>query len=295
MANCAICSKQFSFLENIMNRSIKRCKICDQRLKQVQQEVLTSLEYQWQQQGIFPQTQQQILQRFVELQMPSDLGTPVITRLDYLRRLTDIRYGNVPRIATSIHLDSDEYAHFEVRCIYFKPNKTIKPLPGRLVGTNKKCYFLSDSGSESTTIDWNNVSQTHQHTLQFTQTTKKNGQKYTTTETYQTLHITLSRGSGGGSYKVDDILYMKTIIDALVRLWKRQLVIYAENKDHGAIPEHIKAEVFRRDGGKCVQCGYEGPYIEYDHKFPRSKGGKNTVENIQLLCRMCNLKKGARV
>lgn len=159
--------------------------------------------------------------------------------------------SNVPRIATSIHLDSDEYAHFEIRCTYFKPNKTIKQIPGRLVGTNKKCYFLSDSGTESATIDWNNVSQTHQQNLQVEQIIKKNRQKYTQRRTYQTLHVTLSRGTGGGDYQVYDTLYLKILMDTLVRLWKRQLVIYAENKDHGAIPEHVKAAVFQRDGGNA--------------------------------------------
>lgn len=295
MANCTICSKQFSFLENITNRSIQRCKACDLRLRQAQRELLAFIESQWQQQGVFPQTKQHILEQFARLRMPADLGTPVVTRIEYLLQLTDIRNGNVPRIATSIHLDSDEHAHFEIRCTYFKPNKTIKQIPGRLVGTNKKCYFLSDSGTESATIDWNNVSQTHQQNLQVEQIVKKNGQKYTQRRTYQTLHVTLSRGSGGGDYQVNDTLYLKILMDTLVRLWKRQLVIYAENKDHGAIPEHVKAAVFQRDGGKCVQCGYTGPYIEYDHRIPRSKGGQNTVENIQLLCRMCNLKKGDRL
>lgn len=109
------------------------------------------------------------------------------------------------------------------------------------------------------------------------------------------LHIAVTKGSGGGNYNVPDRLYTKTMIDTLVRLWKRQLVIYAETKTYGSIPEHVKAEVFKRDGGKCVQCGYMGEYIEYDHKHPRSKGGQNTVENIQLLCRSCNLKKGNRI
>ncbi|HEU5383060.1 MAG TPA: hypothetical protein VFV38_47270 [Ktedonobacteraceae bacterium] len=216
MTNCVICRKQFSFFENLTNRAIQRCKACDQRLKQVQREMMAFVESQWQQQGVFPQTRQHVSEQFVQLQMPADLGTPVMQRIEYLIQLTDIRYGNIPRTATSIHLDSDEYAHFEFRCVYFKPNKTIKEIPGRLVGTNKKCYFLSDSGSDSATIDWNNVSQTYQQTLQVTQTFKKNGQKYTKTQAHQTLHVTVSRGSGGGDYEVDDILYTKTLMDTLV-------------------------------------------------------------------------------
>ena len=68
-----------------------------------------------------------------------------------------------------------------------------------------------------------------------------------------------------------------------------------EQATHGSIPDHVNAAVHHRDKGTCVQCSYEGPYIEYDHRIPRSKGGQNTVDNIQLLCRMCNLKKGDRL
>ena len=43
--------------------------------------------------------------------------------------------------------------------------------------------------------------------------------------------------------------------------------------------------VWRRDEGKCVQCD-SSERIEYDHIIPVSKGGSNTVRNIQLLCEL---------
>jgi len=295
MASCALCGKDFSFFENLTNRSIGRCKACDQHQKQIQQHMLNTLEQTFWHIGISPQVEQGILRQIHEVRMPSDLSAPVLQRSRYLKMLTDIRNGNVPQINTSIHLDSDEYAHFEMRVVYFKPNKKIKQIPGRLIGTNKKCYFISDSGSDSATIDWNNVSQVYEENLRVPQTIKRNGNTYTTYQDFRTLHISVTKGAGGGGYQVSDSLYTKTLIDTLVRLWKRQLVLYKEQATQGAIPEHVKAAVFQRDGGRCVQCGNEGPYIEYDHKIPRSKGGPNTIENIQLLCRMCNLRKGDRL
>lgn len=294
MAACSVCNRDLGFFGSINNR-FQRCKQCGQRLGQIQQQMLSSLEQTFPTVGISPIMEQGIIRGLNEARMPPDLGDPVLIRCRYLRALTDIRNGNVPRIATSIHLDSDEYAHFEMWVIYFKPLKRVKEIPGRLIGTNKKCYLISDTGADSATIDWNNVSQVYEQTIQVPRTVRYGNSTQTAYQPVNTLHIAVSKGSGGGDYSVADFLFTKIMIDTLVRLWKRQLVLYSENKTLGSVPDHVKAAVFHRDQGRCMQCGYEGPYIEYDHRIPRSKGGQNTVENIQLLCRMCNLKKSDKI
>jgi len=60
------------------------------------------------------------------------------------------------------------------------------------------------------------------------------------------------------------------------------------------IPSNVKLAVWRRDQGKCVECGSKEK-IEYDHIIPNSKGGSNTERNIQLLCEKCNRQKAARI
>ena len=60
------------------------------------------------------------------------------------------------------------------------------------------------------------------------------------------------------------------------------------------IPEDVRIAVWRRDGGKCVQCGSR-ERLEYDHIIPVVKGGSNTVRNIQMLCESCNRSKGAQI
>ena len=61
------------------------------------------------------------------------------------------------------------------------------------------------------------------------------------------------------------------------------------------IPTSVKLEVWRRDGGKCVQCG-SSQNLHFDHVIPYSLGGSSLVaENIQLLCARHNLGKSARI
>jgi hypothetical protein len=60
------------------------------------------------------------------------------------------------------------------------------------------------------------------------------------------------------------------------------------------IPEKVRSEVWRRDGGKCVDCGSR-ERLEFDHIIPVSKGGSNTVRNLEIRCESCNRAKGADV
>lgn len=57
-----------------------------------------------------------------------------------------------------------------------------------------------------------------------------------------------------------------------------------------AIASEIRREIWRRDQGRCVKCGSR-KNLEYDHIIPVSKGGSNTVRNIELLCEACNRSK----
>ena len=75
------------------------------------------------------------------------------------------------------------------------------------------------------------------------------------------------------------------------------------------VPTGLRAEVLRRDGWQCVNCGwspgdpvptaptgrplYRG--LEIDHVHPRSLGGEDSALNFQILCTTCNTRKGARV
>jgi len=57
--------------------------------------------------------------------------------------------------------------------------------------------------------------------------------------------------------------------------------------------------LIRRDGGECQGCGIEGDNLpldevfHVDHKQPVARGGSEALQNKQLLCRKCNLRKGS--
>lgn len=57
------------------------------------------------------------------------------------------------------------------------------------------------------------------------------------------------------------------------------------------IPTHVKLEVWKRDGGKCVICGATDE-LHFDHIIPFSRGGTSlTADNVQLLCARHNIGK----
>jgi HNH endonuclease len=73
-------------------------------------------------------------------------------------------------------------------------------------------------------------------------------------------------------------------------------------------PRGMRAEVLARDGYRCHRCGWRpgdpvpvkngrGLYrgLEIDHIHPRSRGGTDRADNLQVLCTSCNSSKGARV
>jgi 5-methylcytosine-specific restriction endonuclease McrA len=50
-------------------------------------------------------------------------------------------------------------------------------------------------------------------------------------------------------------------------------------------------ELYRLQKGRCAYCSIKLDRWHVDHKKPISKGGENGIENLQLTCPTCNLKK----
>ena len=56
----------------------------------------------------------------------------------------------------------------------------------------------------------------------------------------------------------------------------------------------LRFEIFKRDNFTCQYCGRKAPEVELqiDHKHPKSKGGKDRIENYITACKECNMGKG---
>jgi len=67
-----------------------------------------------------------------------------------------------------------------------------------------------------------------------------------------------------------------------------------KKKSREHIPSEVQIKVWKRDNGKCVLCG-STENLHFDHIIPVSKGGSNSVDNIQILCSKCNLKKSDKI
>ena len=94
-------------------------------------------------------------------------------------------------------------------------------------------------------------------------------------------------------------LLVQEAFDRERRYWERLERKFGRGEEHSQderprIPESVRIEVWRRDGGKCARCGSR-ENLEYDHIVPVSRGGSNTSRNIELLCEKCNRQKGANI
>jgi len=135
--------------------------------------------------------------------------------------------------------------------------------------------------------------------------------KFTESEKYNTGSIILSSSEWafkGYIYEVDgfysdeearllileDFDKERKYFERLKAKFDKSTSATEDDYERPRIPESVRIEVWRRDGGKCVRCGSR-ERLEYDHIIPISKGGSNTARNIELLCEKCNRSKSNNI
>jgi HNH endonuclease len=203
------------------------------------------------------------------------------------QQLSAIRQGNllpIPFQSHLLYLDSDEICHLNVQAVYHKRTKQhVVQVQGFLIATSKKLYFLA--GTKSTTIQWSNIMNIAMQAGHFP---------------LGGISLSVSKGAGAGFYSVQDWEYVAAILDTEVKIAKRQLLpqgnMFQQHASR-AIPQHVINQVFQMYNGRCAECGAFGKGVELqvDHRIPFSRGGSNEIRNLQLLCSICNKKKGSRI
>lgn len=63
-----------------------------------------------------------------------------------------------------------------------------------------------------------------------------------------------------------------------------------------AFPDSVKREIYEQQNGICKICKkhFEFDEMEADHIDPWCSGGKTSIENCQMLCLLCNRRKGSK-
>lgn len=200
----------------------------------------------------------------------------------YLQQLRDIerfaeyRNGQLPVVQTRKLLEGGESCHWEGSCRFrYETTRNILSTDGELIVTSKR--LMMNSPSKSVTFSPAKIIDLVLNT--------------------NCLQITTSSRQGTGHYFVDSPRELEAILSGLARKHKFLLSESYSSAYSRHIPDDVKREVWDRDRGRCVRCnsGGQGAYLEFDHIIPHSKGGANTVNNVQLLCRNCNLLKGDRI
>lgn len=108
--------------------------------------------------------------------------------------------------------------------------------------------------------------------------------------------LVLTNVKGRRDFLIQEAETTAAMILCLIRATNRTATITIDDtrKDRRRISKEVRNAVWIRDGAACVECGSQ-VYLEFDHVIPVAKGGGNTVNNIQLLCRGCNGKKSDRI
>lgn len=195
------------------------------------------------------------------------------SQLQEVKELAACRQGDLPALRTGKLLEGGEICHWEDRCRFeWKTATQAKVAEGDLVVTSQRLVFTSPIRSFS-----------------FSPSKIMDIKLYS-----DALVVQSASNRGNGTYYIRQPRQLEAILVGLARRHKYQLSAKFSSNQSRHIPDSVRREVWRRDGGRCVRCSAVD-YLEYDHIIPHGRGGANTVANVQILCRRCNNLKSDRI
>jgi len=215
------------------------------------------------------------------LNATDDLLKPCLMDLDLFERVFAIRAGDLPELeSTKLILDRGEKLHYSVPVTFeVASGGKIKRQGGTLYVGSLKMRFVGLRRSHE--VRYRNL-------LQVDFTLQKQSK----------ITVAVASGAGSGVYRLKksrdpgQVFELQEAIRFLTR--KAKGLEVKRSRDTRYISDEVRSEIWYRDGGQCVICG-ASEYLEFDHIIPLSKGGATSVENLQLLCRGCNSRKGSSI
>lgn len=204
--------------------------------------------------------------------LDGDIKQEVNTTIPRIRLLKNLRENRLPPALTikPVWIQSGE-------AVYTKQNAELRSA-GQIVSigifwvTNSRVEYVAPKGGAS--IALKNIREAQGHGRQLILTDTKGRREFVMAEAETTVAIIL----------------------CLLRASNRTASVTFDDsrQERRRISKEVRNAVWIRDGGACVECDSK-IYLEFDHIIPVAKGGGNTVNNIQLLCRECNGKKSDRI
>ena len=94
----------------------------------------------------------------------------------------------------------------------------------------------------------------------------------------------------GDSTDVDEI---NEYLENIKRFEGGESPYYKLRREYYGMRDALLDALIERDGYYCRECN-STENITIDHIVPVVRGGKNLMSNLQLLCRSCNSRKGAK-
>ena len=208
-----------------------------------------------------------------------DFADYIRSEISMVKKKSRIRRGHLPIVSAppGFALKSGEIVHFAGTSRFISAKR-------RRDGTAAKVVF-----GMGVVTDNRFVFTSAEHSLQVSHNKILGFQRQ-----HNGLEIQCS-GAAAGYYALPSFLNSATEIWlAAIQKANQTLVTPRQNRDTRHIPREVRQRIWQRYGGRCAECN-SMHYLEFDHIIPVARGGGNSDNNVQLLCRDCNNRKSDNI